>query len=104
VGVAEGVGATQGRAVRPPAFVRGAVDSLGSRSNRQPLCRVWSDNLGSRSDHQPLFRAWYDRLNVRFDLQQQPAVESPVDCGAEIVVQTWEPHRECHPIGKCLNH
>jgi hypothetical protein len=68
-------------------------DRPGWWSNRQPLYGGRSDRLGSRLDRHPLFRTWSDHLDAWSDHQPRPAVESPVEHEAPVVVRVWESHQ-----------
>jgi hypothetical protein len=78
-----------------------------SHGRRTGDYRRWRSD--HRQPHQPpqlalLFRSRSDRPDVRSHCQPWSMVESPAEHGAPVVVRAWEPHRESHPIEKCLNH
>jgi hypothetical protein len=74
------------------------------RSDHEPLHGGRSDRLGLRSDSVSLFQVQSDRPDALCNRQSWPTVESPTEYGALVEVWAWEPHRECHPAEKCLNH
>jgi hypothetical protein len=75
-----------------------ASDDVGANGARYKILGVVGDQ-GS----QPLFWARLERLDMRSYRQLRLAVESPVEHGAPVVVQAWEPQRESHHAEKCLN-